>query len=177
VQFLRLDGDALDAPIRDEKQLSGTLLQVLRQLDELLELNVTSAVDLTSGRREERSADYPLVALQQIARNAVMHRSYEHTNAPIRVTWYVDRIEVVSPGGPYGVGVTDYRTPRSPTSCAGWATSSASASVSRRRGRLSSATATRRWISRSPIRTWPRRSGGDRERARHHVLQQQGRGR
>ena len=120
VQFLRLDGDALDAAIRDEKQLSGTLLQVLRQLDELLELNVTSAVDLTSGRREERSADYPLVALQQITRNAVMHRSYEHTNAPIRVTWYVDRIEVVSPGGPYGVvshanfgqpGVTDYRNP------------------------------------------------------------------
>ncbi|MDQ3274275.1 MAG: hypothetical protein M3Q39_04390 [Actinomycetota bacterium] len=120
VQFLRLDGDALDPPIRDEKQLSGTLLQVLRQLDELLELNVTSAVDLTSGQREKRSADYPLVALQQIARNAVMHRSYEHTNAPIRVTWYVDRIEVVSPGGPYGVvsqanfgqpGVTVYRNP------------------------------------------------------------------
>lgn len=120
VQFLRLDGDGLDAPIRDEKQMSGTLLEVLRQLDEVLELNVTSAVDLTSGRRERRSADYPLVALQQVARNAVMHRSYENTNAPIRLTWYVDRIEVVSPGGPYGVvspanfgqpGITDYRNP------------------------------------------------------------------
>jgi ATP-dependent DNA helicase RecG len=120
VQFLRLEGNALDARIRDEKQLSGTLPDVLRQLDEVLELNITSGVDLTSGRREERKVDYPLVALQQISRNAVMHRSYEHTNAPIRLTWYNDRVEIVSPGGPYGVvssenfgqpGVTDYRNP------------------------------------------------------------------
>jgi ATP-dependent DNA helicase RecG len=49
-----------------------------------------------------------------------MHRSYEHTNAPVRITWYTDRVEVTSPGGPYGVvnienfgmpGVTDYRNP------------------------------------------------------------------
>jgi ATP-dependent DNA helicase RecG len=49
-----------------------------------------------------------------------MHRSYEHTNAPVRVTWYSDRVEIISPGGPYGTvseenfgdpGVTDYRNP------------------------------------------------------------------
>ncbi|MGH3753430.1 MAG: ATP-binding protein [Pseudonocardiaceae bacterium] len=120
VQFLRLDGDGLDAPIKDEKRLDGTLLDVLRQLDELLELNITTAVDFTSGRQEERTADYPLVALQQVARNAVMHRSYEHTASPVRITWYSDRVEVTSPGGPYGIvsadnfgrpGITDYRNP------------------------------------------------------------------
>lgn len=120
VQFLRLDGDELDAPIKDEKRLDGTLLDVLRQLDEVLELNITTAVDFTSRRQEERTADYPLVALQQVARNAVMHRSYEHTASPVRITWYSDRVEVISPGGPYGIvsadnfdlpGVTDYRNP------------------------------------------------------------------
>ncbi|MGH3984616.1 MAG: ATP-binding protein [Pseudonocardiaceae bacterium] len=120
VQFLRLGGDGLDAPIKDEKRIDGTLLDVLRQLDELLELNITTAVDFTSGRQEERTADYPLVALQQVARNAVMHRSYEHTASPVRITWYSDRVEIVSPGGPYGIvsvdnfghpGVTDYRNP------------------------------------------------------------------
>ncbi len=120
VQFLRLGGDELDAPIKDEKRLDGTLLDVLRQLDEVLELNITTAVDFTSGRQEERSADYPLVALQQVARNAVMHRSYEHTASPVRITWYSDRVEVISPGGPYGIvsadnfdrpGITDYRNP------------------------------------------------------------------
>ncbi|MGH3826341.1 MAG: ATP-binding protein [Pseudonocardiaceae bacterium] len=120
VQFLRLDGDGLDASIKDEKRLDGTLLDVLRQLDEVLELNITTSVDFTSGRREERMPDYPLVALQQVARNAVLHRSYEHTASPIRITWYSDRVEVISPGGPYGIvsvdnfgrpGVTDYRNP------------------------------------------------------------------
>jgi predicted HTH transcriptional regulator len=50
--------------------------------------------------------------------NAILHRSYESTNAPARVTWLNDRIEIVSPGGVYGSvtpesfgrpGVTDYR--------------------------------------------------------------------
>lgn len=49
-----------------------------------------------------------------------MHRTYEGTNAPVRVTWFDDRIEVQSPGGPFGAvtvenfgraGVTDYRNP------------------------------------------------------------------
>jgi ATP-dependent DNA helicase RecG len=104
----------------DPLALDGTLLDVLRQLDELLELNITTAIDFTSSRQEERKADYPLVALQQVARNAVMHRSYEHTTSPVRITWYSDRIEIISPGGPYGIvsvdnfghpGVTDYRNP------------------------------------------------------------------
>lgn len=53
-------------------------------------------------------------------RNAYMHRSYETTNAPIRVYWFDDRIEIASPGGPYGSvtmenfgqpGIADYRNP------------------------------------------------------------------
>jgi len=56
--------------------------------------------------------------LQQLCRNAVLHRSYQGTNAPIRVYWYNDRIEIHSPGGPYGQvnrdnfgkpAITDYR--------------------------------------------------------------------
>jgi ATP-dependent DNA helicase RecG len=119
VQFLRLDGGDLTAPVKDEKRLSGRLTDVLRQLDELLTLNITTAVQFVSSPREDRAPDYPLTALQQVARNAVMHRSYEHTNAPVRITWYADRVEVVNPGGPFGVvnisnfgtGMTDYRNP------------------------------------------------------------------
>lgn len=59
-------------------------------------------------------------ALQQITRNAVLHRTYEGTNAPVRIYWFSDRIEIHSPGGPFGQvsrenfgqpGVTDYRNP------------------------------------------------------------------
>ena len=49
-----------------------------------------------------------------------MHRTYEATNAPVRVTWFDNRVEVMSPGGAYGTvtaedfaqaGVADYRNP------------------------------------------------------------------
>lgn len=47
-----------------------------------------------------------------------MHRTYEGTNAPVRVNWFSDRIEVQNPGGLYGQvttqnyeQVTDYRNP------------------------------------------------------------------
>ncbi|MDQ3578670.1 MAG: putative DNA binding domain-containing protein [Actinomycetota bacterium] len=119
VQFLRMDGTDLTAPVIDEKRIDGPLPAVLRQLDELLALNLRSAVDFTSGPTESRNPDYPIAALQQITRNAIMHRSYENTNSPSRITWYRDRVEVVSPGGPFGIvtsdgfgkGQTDYRNP------------------------------------------------------------------
>lgn len=120
VQFLRIVGHELSDPIQDEKRLDGPLVDVLRQLDELLRLNVRLAVDVTSDDRERRTADYPLQALQQLVRNAVMHRDYETSNTPVRLTWYSDRVEIVSPGGPYGLvtpenfgkpGITDYRNP------------------------------------------------------------------
>lgn len=119
VQFLRFDGTELTEPIKDEKRVEGPLPQVLRQVEEILQVNIAVAVDLTTGATERRSPDYPLVALQQIVRNAVMHRSYEGTAAPVRITWFTDRVEVQSPGGPFGQvtvegfgsGVTDYRNP------------------------------------------------------------------
>ena len=120
VQFLRIDGTELDAPIVDEAVIDGRLGEVIYRLDEKLKAHISTAVDVHSGDKERRHSDYPLAALQQLARNAVMHRSYEGTNAPVRVTWFTDRIEIVNPGGPYGIvtttnfgqpGVTDYRNP------------------------------------------------------------------
>lgn len=120
IQFLRLDGTELDAPIVDEAAIDGRLGEVLDRIDDKLKAGISTVVDIQSSATEKRHADYPLAALQQLVRNAVMHRSYEATNAPVRVTWFTDRIEIVNPGGPYGIvtlenfgspGVTDYRNP------------------------------------------------------------------
>ena len=119
VQFLRLDGTAVTDPIRDQKHLTGRLEDVLVRLDELLDINVSVRTDVTSAPREVARPDYPVVALQQFVRNAVMHRAYEGTNAPARVYWFSDRVEIDNPGGLYGqvneenfgTGVTDYRNP------------------------------------------------------------------
>ena len=120
VQFLRIQGTELSDPIVDELEIDGPLAQLIRRLDEKVESHTRTAVDLTSAPREKRTADYPLAALEQLTRNAIMHRTYEGTNAPIRVTWFDDRIEISNPGGPFGTvtkrnwgtpGVADYRNP------------------------------------------------------------------
>ncbi len=122
VQFLRIRGTAWGDAITDEQELDGTLDLVLRRLDDKIKATLAVSVDFTSGTTTEiRSTPYPLSALQQLTRNAIMHRSYEGTNAPVRVYWFDDRIEITNPGGPYGTvtvenfgrpGVSDYRNPQ-----------------------------------------------------------------
>jgi ATP-dependent DNA helicase RecG len=120
VQFVRIAGTQWSDPVVDEAAIDGPLGQVIRRLDEKLDAHNTVAVDLTSQLTEKRSTPYPRVSLQQLTRNAIMHRAYEGTNAPVRVYWFEDRIEIHNPGGPFGAvtmenfgrpGVTDYRNP------------------------------------------------------------------
>ena len=92
IQFLRIDGTSLADPIRDQKAITGRLPDMLRLTDEILAANISTAVDIISGPIERRRPDYPISALQQVIRNAVMHRNYEGTNAPVLVTWFSDRI-------------------------------------------------------------------------------------
>lgn len=121
VQFLRIRGTQFGDPVVDEQELDGNLDTMLRRLDDKLKATLAVSVDFTSGATTEiRSTPYPLSALQQLTRNAVMHRSYEGTNAPVRVYWFDDRIEINNPGGPFGAvtvenfgkpGISDYRNP------------------------------------------------------------------
>jgi ATP-dependent DNA helicase RecG len=120
IQFLRIDGSELTDPIKDQKEIAGPLLDQLKILDEILQINISTASDVTAQPLETRHPDYPIVALQQLARNAVLHRTYEGTNAPVRIHWFFDRIEISSPGGAFGQvnrenfghpGTTDYRNP------------------------------------------------------------------
>lgn len=120
IQFLRIDGETLSDPILDGAVVDGNLSQVLRRIDEKMDSHNRDQVDIQTADRETRTGPYPRVALQQLVRNAVMHRIYENTNAPVRVTWFNDRIEISSPGGPFGIvtrenfgqpGITDYRNP------------------------------------------------------------------
>ena len=107
--------------LSDSLAIRGAIPEQVRRLDDKLMAHNRIAVDITSGPLEKRTALYPIEAVQQITRNAVMHRTYEGTNAPVRVYWYNEtRIEVVSPGGVFGAvtaenfgepGLVDYRNP------------------------------------------------------------------
>ena len=120
VQFLRIDGNELADEILDNEAIRGAIPDQIRRLDDKLRAHNRIAVDITSGPLEKRTALYPTEAVQQITRNAIMHRTYEGTNAPVHVYWYNNRIEVLSPGGAYGAitaenfgqpDLVDYRNP------------------------------------------------------------------
>jgi ATP-dependent DNA helicase RecG len=120
IQFVRFAGTDITSAIVDQKELTGRLDAQLRQAEEVATLNIRIATRVEGGVVEQRQPDYPIAALQQLLRNAVMHRSYE-INSPIHWYWFDDRVEIHSPGGLYGrvspenfgasFGATDYRNP------------------------------------------------------------------
>lgn len=120
VQFVRFDGTELTDPIQHQQEISGALPDLLGNLDQVLSAQIAAATTIGDVGSDTTRPDYPLAALTQVARNAILHRSYEATNAPVRIYWFRDRVEIHSPGGPFGQvtvdnfgtpGVTDYRNP------------------------------------------------------------------
>ncbi len=119
LQLLRIDGTDITDPIRRQKRLAGPIDDVVRRLDEFIDMNMSSRIKVAGGARDRRQSDYPVDALRQLAYNAVMHRAYEGTHTPVRIHWFADRVEIASPGGLYGsvtpenfgAGETDYRNP------------------------------------------------------------------
>lgn len=118
VQFLRVAGTDLSDDVLDAKRLDGTLYQQAGAVEELLKLHVFQSSHIGSGLQRLDTPDYPVAALRELIFNAIVHRTYEMTNAPVRITWYVDRVEILSPGGLYGQvtaenfdSVQDYRNP------------------------------------------------------------------
>lgn len=120
VQFLRLDGRELTDPIIDRKEIGGPLPAVLRRVDEITNAHIRVATAVAGEQVEARRPDYPMTAMQQLLRNAVIHRNYETSNAPVQWYWFADRIEIHNPGGLFGratpqsfgrPGGNDYRNP------------------------------------------------------------------
>lgn len=119
IQFVRYDGKTVTDPVIDDARSFGCLPDQLHDIDNRMKSHISTALD-TSGERHIENPDYPFLALRELVHNAVIHRNYDGTNTPARVTWLPDRIEIISPGSVYGSvtrtnfghpGVTDYRNP------------------------------------------------------------------
>lgn len=120
IQFLRIQGKKWGDDVIDEQRIDGTLQRQLEALDQKLLSHNRVSVDILSAPTEVRHYRYPLGALQQLTRNALMHRSYEGTYSPVMVYWFDDRIEIINAGCPFGrvtpetfgkPGYADYRNP------------------------------------------------------------------
>lgn len=101
LQFVGFDGPTLASDVLWERQLSGDLLTVLREISPMIELQVNGRPIADSLLHERSVFEYPQQALRELAMNAVLHRSYESTG-PVRFYWFSDHVEIQSPGGLYG---------------------------------------------------------------------------
>ena len=120
IQFLRIAGTELADPVIDSEEMKGRFSETLKSAEDKFKAHNLISYDIVSQPTHLVSSLYPPPAFQQLIYNAVLHRTYENTNAPIRFYWFNDRIEIHSPGGPYGnvniqnfghPGITDYRNP------------------------------------------------------------------
>ena len=119
VQFVRYPGPDIGGIVQNHREIDGTLTDIMTRIDEVIQANIEVRADLSDAKQNDQ-ATYPVIALRELARNAIIHRNYEGTAAPVRLTWFSDRVEITSPGGPYGAvtaalfgqnGITDYRNP------------------------------------------------------------------
>lgn len=94
--------------VAQDKEISGDLLTILRELDMLIDVQVQSRPVAETALREQAVVDYPKAAIREILMNAIMHRDYE-VHAPVRFYWFADRIEIQNPGGLYGAAAYDFR--------------------------------------------------------------------
>ncbi|MEV6030197.1 hypothetical protein AB0L65_03555 [Nonomuraea sp. NPDC052116] len=112
LQFVRYDDTDVDAAIIDEQELRHNVVDLAERLEVLLTGHLHTRVVEETGFRERRQPDYPLAALREVCMNAVMHRNYETSNAPIRILWFSGRpCDSIVPSRPITDGWSVY--PRS----------------------------------------------------------------
>ena len=102
VDLARYAGTEVDAPLAFRHVVTGTLPDQLDALWKHLKEGIVSVPRAKDGIVEPFVADYPFPALEELVRNLVQHRAYDVTNAPARIEWFDDRIEMSNPGGPFG---------------------------------------------------------------------------
>ena len=117
VQYVRYDGETLGDEVEEQKQFTGNLMILLREMDSFVKGRFTQKPVKSTALREELIWDYPENAVRELLMNAVIHRDFE-SNQPVRFYQFSNRIEIQNPGGLYGdarpenfPNVNDYRNP------------------------------------------------------------------
>ncbi len=90
--------DFLSDTIR-EKELFGTLDELIEDAIAFLKLSMPQAHAMERGVRRNDSYLYPVEALREGVVNAICHRDYTITGSAIRLFLFDDRLEIRSPGG------------------------------------------------------------------------------
>jgi len=82
-------------PTAERHEITGNVVQQARKCIELLNAETYTVFDKTDNQPNQLK--FPLRALQEAVVNSLVHRDYE-IDQPVRITVFIDRIEVYSPG-------------------------------------------------------------------------------
>jgi ATP-dependent DNA helicase RecG len=118
VEFVKYAGIDVDSPIAERATVTGTLTDQIESLWTRINANVVDVPKIDQGAVTLYRKTYPINGMRELIRNMIQHRLYEGTNAPGRVEWYDNRVEISNPGGPFGRASegefgshSDYRNP------------------------------------------------------------------
>ncbi|MCI5158727.1 MAG: hypothetical protein D3906_09880 [Candidatus Electrothrix sp. AUS1_2] len=82
-----------------EKELTGTLDNIIEDTLAFLKLTMPQTATSAQGIQSKTSYTYPVEALREGIVNAVCHRDYAISGSSIRVFLFQNRLEIRSPGG------------------------------------------------------------------------------
>ncbi len=98
-------------PYGERHELAGNLIEQAYRLTGLLDQQAVTTFDKNDSANPN-ALKYPARALREVMINALAHRDYSLVD-PTRITAFVDRIEMTSPGSlPTGVDPADFRAGR-----------------------------------------------------------------
>ena len=96
IECARFKGTTVDTFI-DRKTMDGNILEQIEQTYEFVLRHINQSA-VTEGVYTKTKWQYPIKAIREVIRNAVIHRDYSLIGKDIKVAIYDDMVEITSPG-------------------------------------------------------------------------------
>lgn len=82
----------------DQKTIDGTIALQAEQAYQFVLRHISEGTEDYKGVYRNDRWEYPLIAIREVIRNAIIHRDYSLTGKDIKIAIFDDKLEITSPG-------------------------------------------------------------------------------